>query len=342
MKVQRLYLLCIAFFGSCLLMVSCGSLGSASLRSPITLADASGPSPLQMGCSYDWPGWWPWAVAQQQGLLEADAVELRWFDDYYAALAEMQQGKLDANCQVLNDTVEVAGQAVNGEVVVLVTDNSAGNDKIVVAKEIQTVADLVGQRVGVEKGKLTDFLLSLALENAGIEREDLEILYLETRQAANEFLADRLDAVVAWHPDWLDALRRPASHELLTSKDLPGAIPQVLAVSEIAIAEKTEAVQSLVNAWFETLQFMEANPAVAKPILRERSRLSKDEFRLFTKGVRLFGLPENRRAFQQGNSLESLAFTAGKAAEFSRESRQLSGPVDLEEMFSDRFIQAAE
>jgi NitT/TauT family transport system substrate-binding protein len=56
---------------------------------------------------------------------------------------------------------------VNGQVAVLVNDNSSGNDKIIVTEEIKTIQDLKGKKVAVEEGVVGDFLLSLALEKEG-------------------------------------------------------------------------------------------------------------------------------------------------------------------------------
>ena len=48
-------------------------------------------------------------------------------------MQSLAAGQLDANSQTLNDTISFAGDAVNGMVAVLVNDNSAGNDKVIVA-----------------------------------------------------------------------------------------------------------------------------------------------------------------------------------------------------------------
>lgn len=217
-------------------IVSCSTVTSLSPKSI-----AKTPS-LQLGCSYDWAGWWPWAVAQEQRLFAANGanIELQWFDDYYRALDALAAGEIDANCQVFNDTIEMANQASDGEVIILVTDNSAGNDKIISTHNIQTLGDLPGTRVGVEKGKLTDFLLELALASENIDRSAVDIQYMSTTSAAIMFVAQQLDAIVAWQPEWITALRRSDSHELLSSKDIPGAIPQVVAVTQTAIDQRAE------------------------------------------------------------------------------------------------------
>ncbi len=130
MQRQRFLSTCLAFvFG---LVVTVGCAGNAPETSseptdtPVASADAA---PLVIGYS-NWPGWLPWAVAEEKGLFEANGanVELKWFDGYLASMEALAAGQLDGNGQTLNDTISFAADAANGEVVVLVNDNSAGYD----------------------------------------------------------------------------------------------------------------------------------------------------------------------------------------------------------------------
>src|SRR5436190_18615719 len=53
-----------------------------------------------------WPGWFPWQVAQEQGLFKANGVdvELKYFDNYLESLTALSTGNVTANSQTLNDT----------------------------------------------------------------------------------------------------------------------------------------------------------------------------------------------------------------------------------------------
>ena len=93
-----------------------------------------------------WPGWFPWQVAQEQGLFAANSVdvELKYFDNYTDSLNALATGDVDANSQTLNDTlVSVSGGAK--QTIVLVNDNSTGNDQIIAGTGIASVADLKGK-----------------------------------------------------------------------------------------------------------------------------------------------------------------------------------------------------
>jgi NitT/TauT family transport system substrate-binding protein len=171
-----------AFCASLLLTVSCAQ-NTPEATAPAdgtdtaeTPAEVDAGEPVKLGYS-SWAGWWPWAIAEEEGLFEENGanVELIWFDGYLESMQALASGQLDANSQTLNDTISFAGDAVNGMVAVLVNDNSAGNDKIIVSDEINTVADLQGKAIGLEEGVVGDFLLTLALEDAGLTREDVEI-----------------------------------------------------------------------------------------------------------------------------------------------------------------------
>ena len=297
--------------------------------------------PIKLGYS-SWPGWWPWYIAEQEGLFEENGVdvELIWFDGYLESMEAFVAGQLDGNTQTLNDTISFAADAVNGEVVVLVNDNSAGNDKIIVTEEIQTIDDLVGKQVALEEGVVDDFLLTLALEDAGLSREDVEIVNLETGAAAAAFATGSVDGVGAFPPFWLTALERENSHELLSSEAFPGAIPDLLVVSQTLIDERPDDVQALVNTWFDILAFIEENPERADELLAERAGVSLEEFELFREGTRMFTLDENLEAFGEGDSMVNMPYAAAEMTDFMVSVGFIPAGPDLSTIFNDSFVKA--
>ena len=113
----------------------------------------------------------------------------------------------------------------------LVNDNSAGNDQIIADEAIETISDLKGKTVAVEEGVVDDFLLSLALRDVGLSRDDVIIKGMPTDQAATAFAAGQVDAVGAFPPYTGTAMQREGAHVIASSKEYPGAIPDLLAVS---------------------------------------------------------------------------------------------------------------
>lgn len=331
MKPSRLLTRLSLFCLSLILVVSCNS-GNNSQTSG---------EPVVMGYS-NWAGWWPWAIAQEEGFFEKNGanVRLQWFDGYLASMEAMAAGQLDANCQTLNDTVSFVADAVNGEVVVLVNDNSAGNDKIIAIEEIQSIPELEGRKVAVEAGVVDDFLLTLALQEEGMSRDDVQIVDLETGAAAAAFAAGQVDAVGAFPPYWLTALKREGSHELITSAEFPGAIPDLLVTSQTLIDERPDQVQALVNTWFDVLEFMESNPDRADEIMAQRADVTTEELQLFKEGTKIFTLEENLEAFSEGNNMKHMPYAAQEMADFMVNVGFIPEKPDLSSLLDDRFVKA--
>ena len=64
-----------------------------------------------------WPGWFPWQVAQEQGLFAKNGlnVDLRYFDSYTDSITALSSGVIDANSQTLNDTIASMSGGANAQ-----------------------------------------------------------------------------------------------------------------------------------------------------------------------------------------------------------------------------------
>ncbi len=336
-KRRQFFVYSAGFLFTLTLAVSCGS----SQNYPKSEAPITSDRPVVLGYS-SWAGWWPWAIAQEEGIFTANGlnVQLKWFDGYLESLQAFSAGQLDANCQTLNDTIAFAPNSINGQVVVLVNDNSAGNDKIIVAENINTIQDLKGKKVALEEGLVDDFLLSFALEKNEMSRKDIQVVNLETGAAAAAFAAGQVDAVGAFPPFWLTALKRKGSKELLSSAEFPGAIPDLLVVSQKLVNERPEVVQGLVKTWFDIREFMQKNSEKADAIMAKRANVTVEEFQLFKQGTKFFTVEDNLEAFAPGNTMKNMPYAAQEMTNFMLEVGLIKQAADLTKLFDDRFIKA--
>ncbi|MBA4465158.1 ABC transporter substrate-binding protein, partial [Cylindrospermopsis raciborskii CS-506_A] len=155
------------------------------------------------------------------------------------------------------------------------------NDKIIVREGINTIADLKGKKVAVEEGTVDHFLLLLGMKKAGLTSNDIILQPLETGAASAAFVAGQVDAVGVFAPFTTKALERPGSKELFSSRDFPGAIPDHLVVTRQLIKERPQDVQALVNTWFETLDYIKANPEKSNEIMAKRAGVTVDEYKKY-------------------------------------------------------------
>jgi len=337
MKYKPLFTSVVLFFSSLFLVASCSNPASqmSTSTSPPPSPGASGVT-ASLGFSA-WPGWFPWQVAQESKIFEENKanVDLKWFDGYLESINTLTAGQLSANSQTLNDTI---GPIASGAdlVVVLTNDNSAGNDQIIVREGINSVADLKGKKVAAEEGVVDHYLLLLGLEKAGLTQKDIQFVPLETGKAAAAFVAGQVDAVGVFAPFTTQALKRPGSKVLFSSKDFPGAISDHLVFNRKFVDE----VQAIVDSWFATLDYMQANPDKAMEIMAKRANVSVDEYKEYAAGTKIFSIEDNLAALQPGKDLKSLPYAAEQITNFLVETGLVKTKPDLTKLFDDRFLKA--
>ncbi|MBV9387499.1 MAG: ABC transporter substrate-binding protein [Chroococcidiopsidaceae cyanobacterium CP_BM_ER_R8_30] len=344
MKIRKLLSWFSLFLVSLVIAVSCTTsqtpTASTSSSSPTSTTPASSETSVSLGYSA-WPGWFPWKVAQEQKIFNTNKinVDLKWFDNYTDSINGLTASKLNANSQTLNDTLSPVASGAD-EVIVLVNDNSTGNDQIIARPGINTVADLKGKKVAAEEGTVDHFLLLLGLKKADLTQADIQFQPLETGAAAAAFAAGRVDAVGVFAPFTTKALSLPGSKALFTSKDFPGAIPDHLVVSRKMIEERPQDVQAMVDAWFATLDYIQKNPGKADEIMAKRAGVSVADYKQYNAGTKIFTLKENLEAFSPGKDMTHLNYAAEQISQFLLQTKLIKKTPDMNKLFDDRFVKA--
>ncbi|MFC4590420.1 ABC transporter substrate-binding protein [Sphaerisporangium corydalis] len=313
------------------------STACAGEKAAAPTASAAAVSKVKLGFSA-WPGWFPWQVAEEQGLFAKNGVEveLKYFDSYTDSLNALATGNIDANSQTLNDTLASAAGGAK-ETVVLVNDNSTGNDQIIARDGLKSVADLKGRTVAAEQGTVDHYLLLLALRKAGLTESDVKFQPLPTDAAAAAFVAGRVDAVGVFAPFTTTALKRPGSTAIATSSDFPGAIPDHLVVTRDMVDTDAKTVQALVNTWFDTLAWIGANRPKALEIMAKRAGVGVADYETYDKGTTIFTLERNRAAFA-----DDLPASAKQISDFLVASKLVDTAPSLDGLLEPKFVQAVQ
>jgi NitT/TauT family transport system substrate-binding protein len=288
-----------------------------------------------------WPGWFPWQVAQEKKLFEKNGinVELKYFDSYTDSLTALSTGNIDANSQTLNDTISsVSGGAK--QTIVLVNDNSTGNDQIIAREGINSVADLKGKKVAAEQGTVDHYLLLLALKKAGLTEQDVQFTPLVTDAAAAAFAAGKVDAVGVFAPFTTTALGLKGSKAIATSKDFPGAIPDHLVFGTDFVKAHGDQVQAIVKTWFDTLAWIKANKDEAIGIMAKRAGVTVEDYKSYDAGTTIFTRDANLAAFASGSSPANLDFQANSIADFLLSTKLVDKKPALDGLLEPKFVQA--
>jgi NitT/TauT family transport system substrate-binding protein len=330
----------VVLFSLAMLAAACGSDGEGgSTGDDATATGSDSGDSIKVGYSA-WPGWFPLAITEQAGIFEDVGldVELIFFADYIASIDAMAAGELDFVTQTLNDTM--ASVAFGSEqVVVVVNDNSTGNDKIICDGSITSIEDMKGKTIAAEAGVVDHFLLVQGLESVGLTEDDIDFRGVLTDVAAASFAAGEFDCVGVFAPFWLTALEREGSAEVFSSADFPGLIPDHIVASREIVDGNPGAVQKLVDAWYLTLDYMEENPDESLEIMAGAAETSVEEYNTFAEGTTLFSAEEAAAAFADGDTTESLIFTANLINPFLVDSGFTESEASLDGLFDGSFTE---
>lgn len=295
---------------------------------------------IKIGVS-DWPGWVAWYIGKEKGFFDEEGVnvELVWFNTYSDSINALATGNLDANSQTLSDTIPSLAKGIPLKII-LVNDNSFGNDAIVTRKDIKNISDLKGKRIAVEVGAIDHFLLLYILNKNGITDKDINIINMTTQDAAVALMQEKVDAAAIWEPWITKILNEKKGHIIASSKDTPGLVPDLLVARTESLNKKREAFVKLSKCWFKIVDFINKNPNEATSIMAKVVNVPPEEFKKMLSGIKLFGYDENIKAFSRDYSNNYSLYISGKLiSEFLQKIKSIEKIPDLTNSIDSEIIQ---
>ncbi len=296
---------------------------------------------ITLGIS-DWPGWVAWYVAEKEGYFRKHHVDVKlvWFPSYVDSINALSAGQLDANSQALIDSLAPIAKGLKLKVI-LVTDNSAGNDALMVKPDIRGFKGLTGRTIAVEKNSIEEYLATSAMRRNGFDPKRARWVYMTTGDAAAALMAGRVDAAGVWNP-WINRIELAhKGHPLVTSKDFPGLIPDLVVAQESSLKAHRAEFVGLVRAWFDTVRFITRHPFRAAQIMAPHVGLKAKEYELSLKGTRLFGKALNERAMAKSRAPVSLYRSTVETGRFLKAVGAIERTPDPARFIDAEFVRAA-
>ncbi|HEX5795597.1 MAG TPA: taurine ABC transporter substrate-binding protein [Geminicoccaceae bacterium] len=192
-------------------------------------------------------------------------VEYRQFDSGAKVITAMASGDVQIALAGSSPIAAGVSQGVDMQLVWIVED--IADAEALVARDgagIETIADLVGKKVGVPFVSTTHFHLLFALEHNGVDPDEVEILNLQPPQIAAAWERGDIDAAFVWDPALgrikqngkvlvtsgeLSALGRPTFDGLVVDKSWAEQNAEGLAEFIKVIAEADADYRDHKDAW---------------------------------------------------------------------------------------------
>jgi sulfonate transport system substrate-binding protein len=166
-------------------------------------------------------------ILKARGTLEkrlaAHGVDVKWieFPAGPVLLEGLNVGSIDFG--TVGEAPPIFAQAAGANLVYVANEPPAPlSEGILVPKvsTLKTVADLKGKKVALNKGSNVHYLLVKALEKAGLDYKDIEVVYLSPSDARAAFERGSVDAWVIWDPFLAAAEKQLGARILADGKGL--------------------------------------------------------------------------------------------------------------------------
>lgn len=253
-----------------------------------------------------WPGYEFVYLAQEKGFFREAGVDVRLVE--FGSLSDSRRAfetdKLDGFATTIVEVLMARDAAPRDLRIVRVVDFSDGADVVIAGRDVHSVRDLRGKRVGVELASLGIFVLARALELEGLSLGDVTPVANDQRTMREQLLAGDLEATVAYPPESAMTLKDARFRVVFSSRQVPGEVVDVLAFDGEVLRLRAREVAAFLKAMDRAYEFFRQKPDEACSVMAEREGISPAEFKKqLMDGIKLVSPGEQASYFQSGGKL---------------------------------------
>ncbi len=172
----------------------------------------------------------------------------------------------------------IFAQAANSNIVYIANQPAAPlAEALIVPKDskIQSVQDLKGKRIVLNKGSNVHYLLLKVLEANHLELDDIQVVYLPPADARAAFEKGAVDAWVIWDPFFAAAEQQLGAKVLATGQNLVSNHQFYLADRKFA-EQHPDVLKAVVNELNTTTQWVSQHQTDAAKLLEKPTSLPLD------------------------------------------------------------------
>lgn len=233
-----------------------------------------------------WPGYAAIYLAQDKGYFRDAGVEVKLVE--FGALADARRayetGKVDGLATTVVEVLMARDASPRDLRIVRVVDFSNGGDMVVAREGVRSMRDLRGARVGVELSSLGVYVLACALEKAGLSLSDVVLVSKDQPSMGEALRAGLIDAAVTYPPESSELLAAPGFRAVFTSREIPGEIVDVIAMSSGVLRKRPHQVAAFLAAIDRAYAFIKDEPEDAFHALAPRLGLTPEQIKEVLEG----------------------------------------------------------
>ncbi len=237
-----------------------------------------------LSCAYPfWPGFAPVHLAQELGYFEQEGLTVNetFDDDRSNVLPALERGDIQCDMRTVGEHQGRPRKPETQGTIIGTIDISLGGDGVVADGSIKTAADLKGKVFAVEPNVPARLLAQLALKEHGLTFDDLQIRDIASADAIAIFADPEVAAAATYEPTLTQALKasnKPGAHILVSSKDYPGLITDVIVARTDDLKKNPEMYKKFLRGIYRAIDYFNANHAEAVKIMAAHFKLTPEEY----------------------------------------------------------------
>ncbi|SFD16340.1 NitT/TauT family transport system substrate-binding protein [Thiohalospira halophila DSM 15071] len=290
-----------------------------------------GPDPLRIALN-PWPGYHGVLhLAQERGYFAEAGIEVELVDVTSLAHTRraFERGQVDIFGGTAAELVLAAHNDQREPRAFYAADWSEGGDRIYARTDIEAVADLEGQRVGVEPQSLDRMVLALALKEAGLDLDDVILKGVAQTDTPAALVDGRIDAAVSYPPTASRVEELKGFHRIFDTSTTPGGVIDFLMTDAELLESRRRDLVAIAEAFHRAVEEIRADPAGTYPYMARVQGLSEAELASTLDGIHLLG----------GNEQAVMADgRARQAVALARDILARSGSSHLETVAPERLV----
>lgn len=281
-----------------------------------------------------WTGYSPMFIAKENGYFDEAGIDMdiQIIEDESTYTSLITNGSIQFLATAVDPNIKMYANGADDRYL-LTMDSSNGADALVATADINSLDDLAGHKLALDKSASSYYFFLTALEkDSSLKEEDIEVIDMgDTTEAGLAFMAGTVDAAIMWEPELSEAIDSvEGAHAVITSADYPDTIMDSLVVNTTFASENPEVVDAVVECWYKAVDYLNENPTKAHEMMASGfEEVSAEDIASDLAGLKIYGKAENEKIIADG----SIFATSQKMADFWMEKGECD-KNDLDAFFS--------
>ena len=290
---------------------------------------------LKVGIS-PWPGYEPLALASEKNFYQNTQVRIIRFGTPTESYRALRDGIIDVAAFTADEVIHYA-ESRHKPRIFLVLDISNGADAIVANKDIKTLDDLKGKRLGVEGSALGDYVMHRAMDfTKNLKTTDMTLKNVEISQQEQAFINGEIDAAITYEPS-KSLLINAGAHVVFDSSQIPYEIVDVLVTNDKTIQTKAQRLKNLAEGWYKAQDFINGHYKESMNLMSKNESTTIEEFQ---KGYEDLILPNKADNLDMLGKDGSLVKPLQRLSKLMYSKGSLSKEIDVKPLLDRRIIES--